>query len=510
MNRSFVLKNVRLFGEENALCSVPYLVVEDGVISFMGDCNPCPNLPLLDGKGDTVLKPFCDYHYHLPGSRLYDLFGINLTRISPSEYEGALRAAVRDFDFVRGFGWDVDSLARFFEEDSRTPLSFLDRISAERPIVLFSTDFHSCWCNSAALRLLEQAGIRCAFADGEIRGGADCILHEKVAEQIFHCPSVSFSADQIQEAILLEQDYLLSLGITEVFSLIFIGTPFFETLEVLRRMDREGLLKIKVHFSYTTSPEEEISSLAENLRQCFLFEGPHLRFASLKVYMDGVVDNHSAFLLSPYSDDSSCGEGIWSEAELSLRVECAASFGLPLHAHAIGDAAAARCARVLGNCAPAERGRHILAHLQVCSEEVMQRMAEKKLVACLQPFWFYRGASALPLDLERLGDRVFGMYPAASLLRHGVKILFASDCPATLNYDPLLGIRTACQSADGEDISFWDGLCAYTVGSYDESMSPVFSVGEKASFLRVEGDLFGREAKVCSVYEDGILLFGEE
>lgn len=509
MNRSFVLHQATLYRENLSPYRVPYLGVENGVVSFLGEVNLRPDLPLRE-CGGAVIKPFCDYHYHLPGSRLYDLFGVNLTDLSPDCYESALKSAVEDFEIVRGFGWDVSSLSRFFSEDPRTPLSFLDGISPHRPVFLFSMDFHSCWCNSAALTLLEQEGISCEFADSEIRSGGECILHEGIAEQIFHCDRIRFSSEQIKQAVLLEQDYLLSLGITELFSLIFIGASFFQTLDVLRHLEEEGVLKIKICFSYTTSPRESLESLRENLQKCFAYESAHLRLASVKVYMDGVIDNHSAYLSEPYSDRPLRGEAIWKAEDLALRVQCAASFGLPMHAHAIGDGAVKLATEVFGEYPPTERGRHIIAHLQLCSEDSMVRMAERDIVACLQPFWFYRGASAVSLDQKRLGERADRMYPAASLLHHGVKILFASDSPATMDYDPFIGIRTACRPSDPENISFGEGLSAYTVGAY-EDISPEIRVGDRASFLLLKGDLTSsRKPEVSAVYGDGELLWREE
>jgi len=506
MKNMLVYKNVTVYDEDLTPVKIPYLAIKDGKISYMGENDPCPRVTPTECGGAFVIKPFCDYHYHLPGSRIYDLFGVNLTEISPDNYGEALSDAVKRLDSVRGYGWDVSSLAAYFSGKDESPLEFLDRISAQKPIYLFSTDFHSCWCNSAALALLSEEGIFSDFADSEVPSGASSILHEQIAVQIFNCERVCFSFDEIERAVLLEQEHLLSLGITQIFSLMFIGAPFFSVLEVLSRLDKKGLLKIKVHFSYTAYPGVPLSTVRDELKKCLSYESKNLSLASLKVYMDGVIDNHSAYLLENYSDISHKGEALWSDSQLSEMAACAAEYGLPLHVHAIGDGAAEQAARVLSGFGRAERGAHIIAHLQLCSKETMELMAKSGIAACLQPFWFYRGERALQLDRQRLGDRVKRMYPAASLQSKGIKLLFSSDCPATTHYDPMLALRLAVNSCDGEQISIADAYRAYCVGTY-QGDSFVIKTGDKAELLILEGSLEHPEkARVKAVCLDGELI----
>lgn len=507
MKDTLLFQNLTVLNEDLSPNPVPFLAVQDGVISYLGKNNPFPEETPCDLGGTFLAKCFCDYHYHLPGSRLYDLFGVNLTHLEPKDYESVLRDGCNRYEILRGFGWDVASLSEFFKKDSRRPLDFLDAISPTHPIFLFSMDFHSCWCNSASLALLQQKGITCEFIDSEIPHGEDCILHEKVAEQIFMCPDLSFSPEQIREAVLKEQEQLLSMGITEVFSLLFIGTPFYQMLDVLHGLEEEKLLLVKVHFSYTTSREEPLDELRKNIKKCLAYESDHLLFASVKVYIDGVIDNHSAFLQEVYSDRDTVGRAFFEREELALRTACAEEYGLPMHAHAIGDAAVALAAEVFSMFPSPSRGRHMIAHLQLCEEDTMKLMAKKDIIACLQPFWFFRGKRACRLDRDRLGDRIEAMYPAASLLRHGVKVLFSSDCPATAKGAPLKGMRIAEESDDGEAVSVAEGFRAYHVGAYrNESAAP--AVGDAADFLLLSGNpKESKDVEVTAVYRHGILLW---
>ena len=104
------------------------------------------------------------------------------------------------------------------------------------------------------------------------------------------------------------------------------------------------------------------------------------------------------------------------------------------------------------------------------------------------PFWFYRGNDALDIDKKRLGERVFKQYPANSFLKKGIKILFSSDSPVTIDYDPLKGIQRACfNDSTKESISLIEALKAFQCGSYNDAPD-FFKIGDQADFIVLDGD----------------------
>ena len=334
MNHCLIFKNPTVYDNDLTPHTLKYLVAENGRISYMGDAAPAVEGEVVDCSGKTVLKPFCDHHYHLPGSMLYDLFGVNLCEYGVSEYADAFAAVSRELKAVRGFGWEVHAMKRYFSSSEKTPQELLDEAFPHRPAVIFSLDFHSCWCNSLALAQLKAEGVALGFADREIPGGEGCIFHEAAVEDIFKSPVLGFCTGEIESAILAEQKRLLARGISEVFSLVFIGASYFTVLEVLKAMDQRGLIRLKIHFSYTVFPDVTAEAFRENVAKSLTYQSERLIFAGVKLYADGVIDNHSAVLLRPYEDGAECGRPMWENDALARVLALAEESGLAVHIHA--------------------------------------------------------------------------------------------------------------------------------------------------------------------------------
>lgn len=501
-----LFKNAYLY-DDTAVCHLhKYILIRDGKFAYIGSQKPDITDETCIIEGGYISKPFCDYHFHLPGSLLFDTFGINLCNCrTVEEYADYLKNETEGLDVVRGFGWEVEPLRRFFSRPGfESPLKYLDEIFPDKPAFIFSLDFHSCWCNTIALNDLKSSGIKSDFRDKEIPGGADCILHEQIADRIFQSEKFSFTEAQLRTAILLQQDQFLNLGITEVFSLMFIGVSYYKMLSVLHDLDVEGKLKVKIYFSYTAYPHERMEDIAFAIKKSMSFQSQHLILASVKVYADGVIDNHSAFLMEPYEDNGENGSRIWGEEEFASIINLSASFGLPIHVHAIGDAAVEFAAKSLAKTSPPDFGRHIITHLQLCRYDTMKVMADKNIVACMQPFWFYRGQYACAVDLMRLGIRAYSEYPVKSLFAAGVKVLFSSDCPATETFNPIIGINTAAHNdGSSEIISRWEALRAYYAGAYFEEPYGI-KIGDDANFIVLNADVaLSSNAKVLSTWLKG-------
>lgn len=506
MKNSIILKNLRMYEDDYSLTTLERLVINDGKIVYMGNNVENCTEDYIDCRGAVLSRAFCDYHCHLPGAELYNMWGYNLSDCGSLDDIAAVFASrTYSSDVVKAFGWSIDVLKKSFANSNQTPLEFLDSVFPDKAAVVFSMDFHSCWCNSKALRDLKEAGIEGSFRNGDIPNGEECILHEDVAEKIFLLEKFCFSEDEIEKAFLSIQEKLLSCGITEVNTMMFIGISYWRGLEVLKEMDKKGILKLKINYAYTVAPTEDVSSVHGAVKKSLAYSSEKLSLTALKIYMDGVVDNHSAHLEQPYCDSAACGSDIWTSEQLNAFVDCAAELGLPIHVHAIGDAAVRFSADALARRANQAKERHIIAHVQLCSQKTMRVMAENNIVACLQPFWFYRGKGALQLDVQRLGSRVNKQYPAATLVSSGVKIVFGSDFPVTEDFSPLTGIKLACmQDGSGESLSACEAYRAFCVGSYaDKSLR--LTVGEDATFIILDGDVCKEpNAKLLNTYVDGV------
>src|SRR5947207_15153374 len=112
----------------------------------------------VDLGGRCVVPGFTDSHVHFPTwamtQREVKLDGC-ATRAEALE---RIRAGERKGRWLRGYGYrDADW------PDGSATAAVLDELDAERPIAMWSKDYHSLWLNSAALAL--------AGSDLEVAGG---------------------------------------------------------------------------------------------------------------------------------------------------------------------------------------------------------------------------------------------------------------------------------------------------------------------------------------------------
>lgn len=142
--------------------------VEDGI--FIADDSPAPDgteIVTIDMRGAFVMPAFIDAHAHPDGLAM--TMGAAActppTVRSIPELQSALRkmAAKHPEGWIEGWGYDESLLA-----EGRTPLKDdLDQVSADRPVFIRRSDYHSAVVNSKAL---EMAGIDRNTPDPE--GGA--------------------------------------------------------------------------------------------------------------------------------------------------------------------------------------------------------------------------------------------------------------------------------------------------------------------------------------------------
>src|SRR5581483_6166245 len=85
-----------------------------------------------------------------------------------------------------------------------------------------------------------------------------------------------------------------------------------------------------------------------------------------------------------------------------------------------------------------------IEHVQVTNPEMIARMAEMGVIACIQPSFAVSDAASAK---AALGDRYETSYNWSGLLDAGVHVISGSDCPIETQ-DPLLGLQRLVTGAD--------------------------------------------------------------
>jgi len=512
--------------------------VRDGVFVMVGENAEIealvgPETRTIDLEGRWALPGFHDVHVHPgPGGGGEALLGCLLAGLDHIE---ALLSRVTECAAQNNQGWLIGYAfdLTLFGQDGPNK-SLLDEIQTERPILLWSSDFHSIWVNSLALEL---AGITASTADpegGRIErnpdGSPSGTLREsaqQLIEAVMPKHSDEFNVDAMRTGI----QFLNSFGVT---SLINVSAGLDE-YRAYQELERTGALTARVVTSLTFG-----SAFAQHYGEEFervlsgraAYESEHVSHDSIKLYLDGVVETEMAALLEPYQDsDGNRGELIFSPEELNAAVTRFDGMGLQVHMHAIGD----RAVRVGLDAIEAARSqngpgdnRHTITHLQLIDAADISRFADLDTTANFQALWAFPDEDATGIDLAVLGpERVQGMYPIGSIVRSGGRIAGSSDWDVS-SPNPLLAIEVAIRRQDpaedsgpvlneSERVSLATMIDAYTINGawlmHQEDRVGSIETGKRADMVVLDRDLFKipatelSEVQVVMTLLDGEIIY---
>jgi predicted amidohydrolase YtcJ len=206
----------------------------------------------------------------------------------------------------------------------------------------------------------------------------------------------------------------------------------------------------------------ELTTLRERIDQA-----PGISCRTLKFFIDGIIENHTAYLLENYADSCTRGLPVWGADQLLAAFVDADRLGFDLHLHAIGDGGvrlALDAVQRLRSVTWSGEQRITVAHAQLVDQSDIGRFAALDVTVCFQPLWAAEDAVMRELTMPRIGPSRTLQYRMRSVLDTGARLSFGSDWPVT-SPDVLAGIRTAVtrQTADGLPEGGWQPAERITV-----------------------------------------------
>ncbi len=475
-----------------------------------------PKTEVLDSAGALVVPGFQDAHVHAAPAGyerltvdLHDLPGRAAYLDAVAAYCAARPAA----EWIVGGGWALE-----YFPGGAPRREDLDAVTGGRPAFLFNRDLHGAWLNSAALAL---AGIDTTTADppdGRYERDADGtptgMLHEGAAYSFRTRWVPEPSRGEWERAILLAEQHLLSLGITG-WQDAWV-TP--QTFAAYRSLAGSGRLTARVVGALWWDRHRGLDQI-EQFRTHREQGLGRFRPTTVKIMVDGIVENQTAALLEPYC--SGCGGAASENYGLSYvdrdllgaAVTELDALGFQVHIHAIGDRAvrdaldAVAAARAANG---ANDNRHHIAHLQLVQPEDIARFAGLGVVANCQTYWAQSEAQMDELTIPVIGrDRAELQYPFAALRRSGARLAMGSDWAVT-TADPLQQMEVAVRRIDPKHrdnlpllpeqaLPVEVALAAFTTGSAfvnHDSDGGRLGVGARADFAVFDQDLFQLDGKL--------------
>jgi predicted amidohydrolase YtcJ len=431
-----------------------------------------PLTETLDLGGRVALPGFTDAHTHLLGTAQARL-DVDL-RDTRSEDEAVARvkarvAATPPGVWITGHSWDKN---HWTPERFPTKAS-LDAVAPQNPVALDSHDYHSYWVNSEALR---RAGIDASTpnpsrgrierdADGEPTG----MLYESGATDLIDAIITPPDDDTLLAELRRVFAELRARGLTGVHNIE--GDRALHLAQRLRASGEPGP-RMLLYIPRQSLPDALRLGLEAG------FGDDYLRFAGVKIFMDGALGSQTAAMLDPYegkAGEAARGLLTTTEPEIERVVREAAEGGVGMAIHAIGDRAVKTAldgieAGLRAGSLHAKRIR--LEHVQLARTEDIERMARLGVVASVQPFH----AVVDRYTAERYwGDRYRHAYAYNTMRQAGVRLALGSDTPVD-TADPLRILHAAINRCDDRapDAGPWltdqaltmrDALYAYTAGA---------------------------------------------
>ncbi|PRI11278.1 amidohydrolase [Leucobacter massiliensis] len=487
------------------------LAVRDGSVIALGEDAAAlagqPGFSVVDLAGGTLAPAPGDGHAHPLLGGQEDL-GPAIR--AASDLRGVLDAVAAwktehpEAEWIVGGSYDAT-----FAEGGLFDARWLDEVTGDTPTILRAWDYHTAWVNSAALA---AGGITADTPDPALGrivrredGSPLGTLQEAAANDFLANVAPAFALEQRVAAIERATRRYAAQGTT------WVQDAWVEPadLAVYFAAAEEGRLHARVNLAFRADParwREQLTEFAEMREQVRGLGHERLTAHTVKFFVDGVVENHTAALIEPYADrPDERGLPNWSPEELSAATAAFDAAGFQLHLHAIGDAAnrfaldALEAAQAAN--APRER-HHVIAHVAVLAPDDVERFAALGVIANFEPYWAQCDAVMRALTIPHLGHpRDEWQYLIGSVHRSGATVTFGSDWPVTTpDWRPALATAITRHGHDEPAEAAWlpeervdpaTAFAAYTRGIARQALAPdrgTLELGQAADAVWLSAD----------------------
>jgi len=491
------------------------VAVRDGRIVVVGRAAETldligPRTRVVELAGRTVLPGFQDAHVHpvMAGVGLLQcpLHDLPADRGAYLDAIAAYATRHPDLAWVEGDGWYMAAFPGGTPERDD-----LDRVVPDRPAFFINRDGHGAWANSRALAVAGIDRDTPDPSDGRIERDAAGVpsgtLHEGAMELVRrHIPPPT--PEDVVAGLGLAQAYLHRLGIT-AWQDAWV-TP--SGLSAYRTFAERGLLTARAIACLWWERDRGPEQIDEMVVARAASTIGRLRATTVKIMLDGVMENYTAAMLHPYLGPdgratANRGLDFVDPTALKAHVTRLDALGFQVHMHALGDRAVRNgldaIQAALAANGPSD-GRHHLAHLQVVDPADWPRFRELGAVANIQPLWACRDDQMVELTLPFItAERAALQYPFRSLRRAGAMLAGGSDWTVSTP-NVLREVETAVNRISpfvrdrdplgpDEAIDLVDGLAAFTIGTayvnHLDDVTGTIEVGKFADIVVLDRDL---------------------
>jgi len=497
-----------------------------------------PKTAVVDAHGGTVVPGFNDVHAHMLSGGL---------EMDSAPLQGAptldeLQSRIRNYAaahpqalWIRGRGWGYGPFG-----DKTATRDQLDAAVADRPAIMRCFDGHSVWVNSKALAAAHITKDTPDPPNGVIvrdpkTGEPTGLLKESPAMALVNAVVPKPTADERRRALKAALTEALRYGVTSLTDAA--GSP--DDFAVYDDLARAHDLPARVYYSLLITPgftDQDADRFDTTWRAHP--DSAFLKTGIVKMFMDGVIETNTAYMLAPYANDPSTrGKPNYTQAEFDRIVAMMDRRGWQIMVHGLGDGAVRMVLdgfehAAAANPAPARGRRHRVEHIETIDLADVPRFGSLGVIASMHPGGGFVPAnpprsSGTPAFMLGAWDRNIGPERAArgglwkSIADAHGRVVFGSDWPVA-SLDAMSRItsivhRPPRPGATDQRLTMRAAIEDYTSGpafaSFDEQQKGTLAPGMLADIAVLATDVLSRppvareDVAVKTTIVDGKVVF---
>ncbi|OED50695.1 amidohydrolase [Rhodobacteraceae bacterium (ex Bugula neritina AB1)] len=520
------------------------LAIEGGKITAVGSTADIRAIAggarVIDAQGGTVLPGFIDSHVHLFGGsaeleflNLHGVFGVEALRAAVLPY-----AAARPDDQLL-FACSIDY---GLVGDRSLSRHDLDAAIADRPFAASTADHHTVYANTKALELAGLLHGKDCGVGSEVVMGSDGLATGELLEPAAYeavmaltslggremlgmttgadpvpAPSAATRASD-KDVLAKGLKHCAEHGITGLHNM----DGNFYQLELLSELETEERLLCRTEIPLHLKHTDPVDRIAEAVEMRNLYNGDKLWSNRVKMFVDGVLDSKTAYMLEPYPGTDSRSEPLFTPEHFNEVCIRADAQHLQIAVHAIGEAAVRQ---TLDGYEAAQKAngtrdsRHRIEHIETIHPDDIPRLSQLGAVASLQPLHSPRGGFFPPYGGgDILHPSQFETAFAWKTIRDsGAKVVFSTDWPV-VPVDPMLSIQGAVAGAElpehwpEQRLGLRESLVYYTSNNawveFNEQRKGRLKAGMMADVVVMDKDLEALEPSQLSTARAAVTICG--
>lgn len=370
----------------------------------------------LDAGGAVLLPGLWDAHVHMS---THSLLGECLQLPATADLPEVLDRITRELELRATGGLLVGFGFRSATWPDQPTAADLDALSSE-PVVLFSSDIHTLWCNTAGLKAVGEPG----HPSGLLR-------EDEAFAAMLHL--MSNESAHVDALVHGAQRRAAARGVVGVVDMEMAwGVGAWQ-----RRIERTPSLQ-RVEVATYPGDLERLISLGLRTGDDL---GRRISVGPLKIISDGSMGSKTAHCIAPYPHPiagSPHGVANHSAQDMVALLQRATTHGVRSAVHAIGD----RAARDALDAFESAGASGTIEHAQLIHPDDLHRFAALGVAASVQPAHLVEDEAVLDEVWPQATDRAFAF---RALLDAGAELRFGSDAPVA-PLDPWLAMDVAVRT----------------------------------------------------------------